>query len=156
MEREQPSPPLRFPQQPPQRHRLSAGKASPTPYQSPGHPNPPINESYYTDNFLKACPSLQPRSPVPAVRGLVFRSAVSGREPMPLDRAGFALCEDLGCFFTSCALIPARAQPHLPRDAGLQSQAEPRGSAKLPVLPRCLREAAGIWQRCSGRGAQVV
>lgn len=130
-------------------HCLSAGKASPAPYQSPGHSNPPINESYYTDIFLKACPSLQPGSPVPAIRGLVFRSAVSGSETMPLDRAGFALSEDLGCFFTSCALIPARVQPHLPMTPGCRARLSP---AALPSSRFC-RAGCGK-QRGSGTDAR--
>lgn len=150
MEREQPSPLLRSPQQPPRLHRLRAGKASLSPYQSPGHPNPPINESYYTDIFLKACPSLQLGSPVPAVRGSIFWSVVSRGETLPPDRVRFAPGEDLACFFTSCALIPAQVQTRLPRNSGLQSQAEPHGHARLPdsaTLP-CGK------QRGSGRDAR--
>jgi len=139
MEREQPSPLLLSPQQPPWLYRLRAGKASLPPYQSPGHPNPPINESYYTDIFLKACPSLQPGSPVPAIGALIFRRVVSGAEVLPPIRAGFEPGEDLTRPFLSCAVVRAQVSPITP---GCRTRLSPTampgspGSARLPCGKR--------------------
>lgn len=64
---------------------------------------------------------------------------VSGGETLPPDGDGFAPGEDLARFCTSCALIPAEAQSHLP-------PVTPGGRARLSpaAMPGSSGDAAGM------------